>query len=221
MGSSNQRKVTPASADLNRRLKPRQRRATNTVELILKAAAELLPAVGLHNLTTNMAAKHANVKISSVYRYFPNKLAIVAALAERLEAELMGGVSANLKRLSEPNCDWREAWRATVVEYAAELSRRPDAAAIRSVMKATPELRAMDLEDNERLAREFADALGVHASGVPDEKLMNVARVVLSSTSALTDDPSLREIDPEVLDELLSMHERYLSGFLDRDSETE
>jgi AcrR family transcriptional regulator len=70
------------------RKKPSQARSEVTVEAILDAAAQVFEARGYAAGTTNRIAERAGVSIGSVYEYFPNKDAIVVALAEReLERE--------------------------------------------------------------------------------------------------------------------------------------
>jgi AcrR family transcriptional regulator len=70
---------------------PKVRRAAKTrqgqdiVAAILDAAAELLADGGSAALTTNRLAERAGVSIGSLYHYFPNKEAVVAKLAERME----------------------------------------------------------------------------------------------------------------------------------------
>ncbi len=65
------------------RKKPRQRRARTTVDVILMAAAHILKRDGFAHTTTNRIAEKAGVSVGSLYQYFPNKEAIVAALRER------------------------------------------------------------------------------------------------------------------------------------------
>jgi len=62
---------------------PRQARARQTVEFILEAAAYILAEQGLEGFTTNHIAERAGVNISSLYQYFPDKLAILEALRDR------------------------------------------------------------------------------------------------------------------------------------------
>ncbi len=62
---------------------PRQARARATVDAILMAAAHILKEEGVENITTNRIAEVAGVSIGSLYQYFPNKGAVVAALRER------------------------------------------------------------------------------------------------------------------------------------------
>ena len=70
------------SADrrLEPRRKPRQVRAELTRERILTAAAHVFAEHGYAAGTTNRIAERARVSIGSLYQYFPNKDAILAAL---------------------------------------------------------------------------------------------------------------------------------------------
>jgi AcrR family transcriptional regulator len=65
---------------------PRQARSLATVEVILDAAALLLVDEGYEQATTNRIAERAGVSIGSLYQYFPNREAVVAAVAHRLKA---------------------------------------------------------------------------------------------------------------------------------------
>lgn len=73
------------SADrrLQPRREPRQVRAELTRERILAAAAHVFTEYGYAAGTTNRIAERARVSIGSLYQYFPNKDAILAALLVR------------------------------------------------------------------------------------------------------------------------------------------
>lgn len=71
----------PTSAEPRKR--PRQRRSAETVDRILGAAARILDERGYAGTTTNHVAELAGVSIGSLYQYFPNKDALLVALAER------------------------------------------------------------------------------------------------------------------------------------------
>ena len=79
---------------------PRQGQARHKVELILEAAIRLLDKGGLPLLTTNAVAELAGVSIGTLYQYFPNKEAILAALTEREGEELSHRVLAVLQDAS-------------------------------------------------------------------------------------------------------------------------
>ncbi|MDP2212722.1 TetR/AcrR family transcriptional regulator [Phenylobacterium sp.] len=83
-------------SDAKRKI-PRQRRAADTVEIILEAAAQLLERDGLEGFTTNAVAERAGVSIGALYRYFPNKRVLTHALAER-ESDLHGAEMQRLLR---------------------------------------------------------------------------------------------------------------------------
>lgn len=62
---------------------PKQARSKALVDTILDAAARILVAEGRDTLTTNGIAQAAGVSIGSLYQYFPNREAILAALVHR------------------------------------------------------------------------------------------------------------------------------------------
>jgi AcrR family transcriptional regulator len=62
---------------------PAQARAQATVEAILQAVAHILTRQGYDALTTNLVAQRAGVSIGSLYQYFPNKDALLMALAKK------------------------------------------------------------------------------------------------------------------------------------------
>jgi AcrR family transcriptional regulator len=64
--------------------KPRQERAKRTYEGILEAAAQLLLEVGVERISTNLIAERAGVTVPALYRYFPNKYAVLNALGAKL-----------------------------------------------------------------------------------------------------------------------------------------
>jgi AcrR family transcriptional regulator len=65
------------------RHRPQQTRSQERVDLILDTAAELVAEEGYEMLTTNAIAERAGISIGSLYRYFPDKDAILRGLAVR------------------------------------------------------------------------------------------------------------------------------------------
>lgn len=64
------------------RSKPSQARGKERVRVILSSALVLFKGYGIEEVTTNDIAKAASIPIGSLYRYFPNKDAIIVALVE-------------------------------------------------------------------------------------------------------------------------------------------
>lgn len=78
---SNLRKTSP-------RTQPVQQRAQKRRNQILEVTAELLEEVGQDDLTTILVAKRAGMSVGTLYHYFPNKYAIMYALAEQWVGEM-------------------------------------------------------------------------------------------------------------------------------------
>lgn len=74
--------MTPPTST-NPRKTPRQQRSRETVERILEAAAHIFNERGYTEATTNEIADEADVSIGSLYQYFPNKDALLLALAHK------------------------------------------------------------------------------------------------------------------------------------------
>lgn len=80
---------------------PRQQRSRETVDRILDAAARIFDERGYRATTTNHVAELAGVSIGSLYQYFPNKDALLVALARRhvhAAAEHFAQLLAELRR---------------------------------------------------------------------------------------------------------------------------
>jgi AcrR family transcriptional regulator len=70
------------------RREPRQDRARRRIDAILEAAAAEFAEVGYEATTTNAIARRADTSIGSLYQFFPNKEAVLEALAARYEEQL-------------------------------------------------------------------------------------------------------------------------------------
>lgn len=109
---------------LRQRKQPLQARAQRTVDVVLRAAAQVFARRGYAGATTNHIAERAGVSIGSLYEYFPSKDAILVAL---MEAHMHEG-------------------EAVLARAAAEIAGRelslPDT--IRHLVKAMVELHGQD-----------------------------------------------------------------------------
>lgn len=81
---------------------PRQARSRATVDAIVEAAAQVLCERGWSGFTTNEVAEVAGVSIGSLYQYFPNKLALVAAMRRRHFAEVLAVLQGAADRSASP-----------------------------------------------------------------------------------------------------------------------
>ena len=83
------------------RKRPRQARSRVTVDLILTASAQVLVSRGFDRFTTNEVADVAGVSIGSLYQYFPNKQALVAALIEKHIEDMNAALLSELARVAQ------------------------------------------------------------------------------------------------------------------------
>jgi AcrR family transcriptional regulator len=67
---------------------PKQERGQRRIARILEAAAEEFARVGFDAATTNAIARRAKTSVGSLYQFFPNKEAILAALTEHYLGEI-------------------------------------------------------------------------------------------------------------------------------------
>lgn len=83
--------------------KPTQARAKATVDAIVEATGEVFTKRGMKKTTTVGVAERAGVSVGSLYQYFPDKQALIAAFFERRLAEdleLMERVAARASQAS-------------------------------------------------------------------------------------------------------------------------
>ena len=72
------------------RNEPVQARSNVRLTGLLDAAAAVIDEVGFERLTTAMVAERADSSIGTVYRYFPDRIAVLHALSERSLARFAG-----------------------------------------------------------------------------------------------------------------------------------
>ena len=89
----------PSEVPMNPRKTPRQERSRETVDAILGATAQVLVREGYGRASTRRIAEVAGYSIGSLYQYFPNKQALVAALLERHLEGVMGVFRSKLAEL--------------------------------------------------------------------------------------------------------------------------
>ncbi|WP_405218359.1 TetR family transcriptional regulator [Agrococcus sp. Ld7] len=96
---------------LSVRHEPVQARAAHRVETLLDAAAAVVVEHGIEHLTTALVAERAGASIGTVYRYFPDRVAVLVALAERNLERLRFAIE---RELSQPHVTWSEAMQGLI-----------------------------------------------------------------------------------------------------------
>jgi AcrR family transcriptional regulator len=93
----NSRTVMTTRKQATPRKLPRQSRSVAMVDTILEASARVLKERGYEGMSTNAVAECAGVSVGSLYQYFPNKVALLAALHTRHADEMEDSIAAVLQ----------------------------------------------------------------------------------------------------------------------------
>ena len=117
-----------------RRIAPRQARAQASVDAILEAAARILEADGEPGFNTNAVAERAGVGIGTLYRYFPDKQAILVTLADRERTRVNAEMTAALSKRQGDLAPDRAAIRAFLGAFEGRGTARR--AAVKALMAA-------------------------------------------------------------------------------------
>ncbi|WP_298883507.1 TetR/AcrR family transcriptional regulator [uncultured Bradyrhizobium sp.] len=78
-----------------------QERSRATVDALVEATARILVKDGFEKTSTNRIAEVAGVSVGSLYQYFPSKEALVAAVIDRHNEEIMAIVRATLCEVAD------------------------------------------------------------------------------------------------------------------------
>lgn len=196
-----------------------QQRSADRLARILDAGAALLDEAGYELLSTRAVADRAGVPIGSVYRFFPNKRALVDALAERNLEVYAGRVVARLEGI--PEREWRAAIDAVLDEYLA-MKRSVPGFALVDFGPPVPTPGPLDEEANRRVAGRLTELLSGHLGrgrdGAPgDAALLRMVLVCVQAADALLQlafrtDPVG---DADLIAETRTLLRAYLAGILD------
>ncbi|NBE95294.1 TetR family transcriptional regulator [Nonomuraea sp. K271] len=179
---------------LTPRKQPRQQRSRETVAAILEAAAQLFQRHGYTGTTTNKIAERAGVSIGSLYQYFPNKDALLVALAEHYLAESAQQVAQVFARAGEHRPPL-PVLLADLVECVAVL--HTDRPRLHRLLfdqaPRTPDLVTRFRQAEQQIAQALARELRRLGAGGPEQQLhgyRNLANLLLNAggsgeTSAL------------------------------------
>lgn len=89
------------------RNEPVQARSTARLAALLDAAAAVVDEIGYERLTTAMVADNAGASIGTVYRYFPDRIAVLQALGARNLERVMQKFTDEI--IDERHANWGDA----------------------------------------------------------------------------------------------------------------
>lgn len=144
------------------RRRPAQARSQKRFDQVLDAASALIAERGLEPISMTDIADEAGMALTALYRYFPNKRAIVRELAlmtleadSQMNAEMAGDASMSpAERIEEG-----------IRVYCSHLND-PMRLQIRAAIHADAELSDLDLDDSRRNAAVIAAAIDYDGLGI-------------------------------------------------------
>ena len=192
-----------------------QERSRATVDSLIEATARILVKEGYDKTSTNHIAAVAGVSVGSLYQYFPSKEALVTAVIERHQQEIMQVVRAELAEVLREPVD--KAVRKLVA--VAVKAHRVDPELHRVLAEQIPRLGK--LENSERFNSEnyalFRTYLQSHRDELAVGDLELASFVCVTAIEALTHNAVLHNskmLSDERMQALIDEGARLVIGYL-------
>ncbi|PSF04928.1 TetR/AcrR family transcriptional regulator [Marinobacter fuscus] len=182
--------MTDESVDVSPRRRPVQARSRERVSAILRHAANIFHETGVEGSSMSAIARASEMSLASLYRYFPNKAAIVHAIAEEHVEKMEAALRARL-----PEVSLTEAVDVLIDLFYDFYRSEPAYSAIWSGVEAMPELRELDLRELYSNARDLDARLQQECPALPTDRrwtasllLPRAAGTILRLAATLPDD---------------------------------
>lgn len=149
----------------------------------------MLAEVGFERLTTNRICEQAGITPPALYRYFPNKYAVLKTLGERLMS-VQDDAVRDWMRNSQAGDDSIEFWIDRIESLQKKLidvtKAFPGGMAIMRGVRAVPLLQELHRRSRETVAKSLLLILQNRHPTVPVVRLHTAARLVAELSSSVT-----------------------------------
>lgn len=215
MGSTKGLRIGP----LKTRDTPRQKRARERVETILQSTADLLTERAPHTLSTTAIAEHADIPVSSVYRYFPR----LEDIFDELYLQSSDDIEARILSLFEDDATypgWRDRHRGVHKVFRTFRIEHPYYLALLQsfISRAGPE--TVDLGKTMSISNFLADRWSKGGDGFHGGNPEVVSQITMQTFLAI-EGFLATQVDPaqadQYFDELSLSLESYLANYLSDD----
>lgn len=165
--------------DLAIKRAPRQKRAVETYERILDVATKQLVEIGVERISTNLIAAEAGVTVPALYRYFPNKYAVLMALGDRLmtrQNALIAEWLEQTREVDDPAALMDDIY--SLISKTITLTRAtPGALAISLSLRAVPALQDVRLSSHRAMSDAITDEFSRHLPHIPHDEIWDRMRL--------------------------------------------
>lgn len=207
---------------LEPRREPQQARSRERLERILDATGELLEEAGIDGLSTRVIAARAGVNVATIYQFFPNKYAVVAALVERTADQLLRR-HEDLIGSIEPGESLRKTNERILEGFAAAVLEIPGFFTLRRAMQALPELaesQAIEERTRQAIGERITQRLLMRNPNMDEAQREIIAKTMIQMTLSMlelsTQVPATQRAS--VLAELRTLMVSYLAHYFGTDA---
>ncbi|WP_218579768.1 MULTISPECIES: TetR/AcrR family transcriptional regulator [unclassified Pseudomonas] len=154
------------------RREPRQQRTLAIIHKVEQATLALLKESGITLLNTNAIAERSGIDIKSLYRFFPNKEAIVYRLVQQWLEE----IRSREKAIYESQLDLIETWNALDDMIDGLEQQFSGYGALWQAMDVIPALHGLEQEHEAIQLGNMVALLRTHGCRWPEKELTELAR---------------------------------------------
>ena len=197
------------------RVMPRQARGKDKLARVLLAADRIMAAEGVEAVTTVRVAAESGVSVGSLYRYLPNREAILESLAQHY----LGLLEAQMDLLLEapPSADIHAAVGVSIDAFAEFYRSHPGFRALWFSRHLTEETRSLDRAHKSEMANRIRDLLIAHGAGRANKQTLRISQTIQLATDAVIQEAF--RVNPRgdkvLLDQLKTMISSYLDSIGD------
>jgi AcrR family transcriptional regulator len=198
------------------RREPQQARSRARVERLLEAGDAVLAAEGFEALTVRRIAANAGVPIGTLYQFFPDKQAIVDALAYRYLGEFEVAMEDLVGRAERER--WDDPVEVLFATFVNLYQSRPGYLALWVGRHLSADLRRADEANNELIADGIRRVLIAQLGLSDGEELARACEVTVRVCDALLQ-YAFRNgapADADVLAEMIRLQRLYLADLVAR-----
>jgi AcrR family transcriptional regulator len=182
--------------ELAPKVTPAQSRAAETYEHLLDVTAQVLAEVGFEQLSTNLVCQRAGLSPPALYRYFPNKYAMLHELGLRLMHRQNALIGQWLTPTAFASTKALEEALTGLLLETYEVTRQATGGIwIMRALRAIPMLQDVRLESASEVAAQATARLSEAFPAIPVTELRLISRVAdnmaFAALEMLFDDPSL------------------------------
>jgi AcrR family transcriptional regulator len=213
-------KRAPKKIVLETKAKPLQRRSLATYDMILEVTGKLLEEVGVERLSTNLVCQRAKITPPALYRYFPNKYALLKELGHRLMQKQDDAVFAHIDQAHATfdTVEEEAAKNKQIQDIVNQITREfPGGDWVMRALRAIPTLSAVRIKSREEVAERLFKRMKA-AFPKSDTRALRTAatlsvEVMYASTELVLDQP---ELDADrITSEISYMVALYRASFAD------